>query len=62
MRNFRTVEVAADNLIDFKFLNTSPSKSKKSNMTKKALLCDFMGIRIAAKTKPNKGIYKKRRI
>lgn len=63
MRDLPTVITIVDSLVDFKFVNTSPSKSKKLNDGKKKTISNVMvGRRITSRIKRNKEIYKKRRV
>lgn len=63
MRDLPTVITIVDSLVDFKFVNTSPSKSKKLNDGKKKTISNVMvGRRITSRIKRNKEICKKRRV
>lgn len=62
MRDLLTIITIVDSLVDFKFVNTSPSKSKKLNDGKKKTISSVMvGRRITSRTKQNKEICIKER-
>lgn len=62
VRDLLTIITIVDSLVDFKFVNTSPSKSKKLNDGKKKTISSVMvGRRITSRTKQNKEICIKER-
>lgn len=63
VKDLPTVITIVDGLVDFKFVNTSPSEFKKLNDGKKKTISSVMvGRRITSRTKLNMEICKKRRV